>query len=66
MTLAVDGPGIYNAYGAKGSETFSFGCGDGKPGEFVSHTYLLVAEQNGVQSKKTLTASAKVYDIGQV
>jgi hypothetical protein len=66
VTLAVDGPGIYNTYGPKGSETFSFGCGDGKPGELVSHTYTLVAEQNGVQAKKTLTASAKVYEIGQV
>ena len=66
VTLAVDGPGIYNTYGPKGSETFSFGCGDGSPGQTVSHTYTLVAEKDGKQAKKTLTASAKVYAIGQV
>jgi hypothetical protein len=66
VTLAVDGPGIYNTYGPKGSETFSFGCGGGTPGQMVSHTYTLVAEQDGKQAKKTLTASAKVYEIGQV
>jgi hypothetical protein len=66
VTLAVDGPGVYNTYGPKGSETFSFGCGDGTPGQTVSHTYTLVAEKDGRQAKKTLTASAKVYAIGQV
>jgi hypothetical protein len=66
VTLAVDGPGIYNSYGPKGSETFSFGCGGRNPGETVSHTYTLVAEKDGEQAKKTLTASAKVYEIGQV
>lgn len=66
VTLAVDGPGVYNTYGPKGSETFSFGCGDGKAGDTVKHTYLLVAEKDGVQAKKTLVASAKVYEIGQV
>jgi len=66
VTLAVDGPGIYDTYGPKGSQSFSFGCGDGKPGDTVSHTYTLVAEKDGEQAKKTLTASAKVYEIGQV
>jgi hypothetical protein len=66
VTLAVDGPGVYNTYGPKGSETFAFGCGGGTPGQLVSHTYTLVAEKDGKQAKKTLTASAKVYDIGQV
>jgi hypothetical protein len=65
VTLSVDGPGVYNTYGAKGSETFAWSCG-GQPGTTVSHTYLLRAEAGGVEAKKTLTASAKVNEIPQV
>jgi hypothetical protein len=67
VTLAVDGPGIYNSYGPKGNETFAFGCGSGgKHGDTISHTYTLVAENNGVESKKTLTAAAKYSEVAQV
>ena len=67
VTLAVDGPGIYNSYGPKGNETFAFGCGGGhKQGDIIKHTYTLVAEHNGVESKKTLTATAKYYEVAQV
>ncbi len=67
VTLAVDGPGIYNSYGPKGNETFAFGCGSGrKQGDIIKHTYTLVAEHDGVEAKKTLTATAKYYEVAQV
>jgi len=66
VTLSVDGPGIYNTYGAQGTETFSWSCG-GQPGTTVSHTYLLRAvTPSGAEAKKTITASAKVNEIPNV
>jgi hypothetical protein len=66
VTLSVDGPGVFNSYGAQGVETFAFGC-DGKPGDTAKHTYLLIAKDaNGKTTQKTLTATAKVNEISTV
>jgi hypothetical protein len=65
VTLAVDGPGKYNTYGAQASETFTFGCG-GTPGRTETHTYTITAEHSGLKTTKSLTASAVVNEIPNV
>jgi hypothetical protein len=65
VTLSVDGPGVYDTYGATGSATLSFPCG-GEPGETVTHTYLLKTVGGGPVRSKSLTASAEVYEVASV
>ncbi|HEY0696799.1 MAG TPA: hypothetical protein VGD43_03210 [Micromonospora sp.] len=65
VTLSVDGPGVYNTYGAQGTESFTFSCG-GPVGSTEKHTYLIKAEHDGVTRSKTISASAVVNEIPQV
>ncbi|GAA1848863.1 hypothetical protein [Asanoa iriomotensis] len=60
VTLSVDGPGVYQSYGASGSETLYFPCGDWGPGETAKHTYTLMTVGGGPVAKKTITATATV------
>ncbi|MEV0717214.1 hypothetical protein [Asanoa sp. NPDC050611] len=60
VTLSVDGPGVYKSYGASGSETLSFPCGDWGPGETAKHTYLLSTVGGGPVATKEITATATV------
>ncbi|WP_285559600.1 hypothetical protein [Actinoplanes regularis] len=61
-TLSVDGPGIYDEYGATGSATLNFPC-SGDPGSFQTHTYTLKAIGPDGTKSKTLTVKAKVNEI---
>jgi hypothetical protein len=62
VVLSVDGPGAYKTYdGTTGSETFTFSCG-GAPNSIETHTYTIKAGH----ASKTLSVSAKVYEIAQV
>ncbi|GAA1647976.1 hypothetical protein [Actinoplanes couchii] len=55
-TLSVDGPGVYDTYGAEASATINFPCDD------QAHTYTLaVAGPEGTESK-TLTVTAGAGD----
>ncbi|HEU4424606.1 MAG TPA: hypothetical protein VFR67_18935 [Pilimelia sp.] len=65
VALSVDGPGVYNTYGAEGSETFMFSCG-GAPGTTETHKYTIKTVGGGDPVSKTITASAVVYEIAQV
>jgi hypothetical protein len=60
VTISVDGHGIYDTYGASGSQSFSFPCGDWDPGQTAKHTYLLMTVGGGPVAKKTITATATV------
>ncbi|MEV4623385.1 hypothetical protein AB0J74_32330 [Asanoa sp. NPDC049573] len=60
VTISVDGHGIYDTYGAWGSESFSFPCGDWDPGQTAKHSYLLMTVGGGPVAKKTITATATV------
>jgi hypothetical protein len=60
VTISVDGPGIYDSYGASGSATLSFPCGNWGPGETAKHTYLLKTVGGGPVAKKEITATATV------
>ncbi|WP_422772640.1 hypothetical protein ACN28C_06420 [Plantactinospora sp. WMMC1484] len=66
VTISVDGSGVYDTYPAVGSATINFSCGDGEPGEYVTHTYLLRTVGGGEARSKTLTASALVHEIPSV
>ncbi|MFY1674190.1 hypothetical protein ACN27G_30300 [Plantactinospora sp. WMMB334] len=66
VTISVDGPGVYDTYPATGSATINFSCGDGEPGEYVKHTYLLRTVGGGEVRSRTLTASALVHEIPSV
>jgi hypothetical protein len=62
-TISVDGPGIYDTYGAADSVTLNFPCG-GDPGSYQTHTYLLTAIcPDGITTTKKLTVKAKVNEI---
>jgi hypothetical protein len=65
VELAVDGPGLYNTYGASGTETFTFGCG-GSPGTVETHTYKLTTVGGGAERSKTISAGATVKEIANV
>ncbi|GIF53216.1 hypothetical protein DFJ67_2492 [Asanoa ferruginea] len=60
VTISVDGQGIYDTYGASGSQSFSFPCGDWDPGQTAKHSYLLMTVGGGPVAKKTITATATV------
>jgi hypothetical protein len=60
VTISVDGGGIYDTYGASGSQSFSFPCGDWDPGQTAKHTYKLMTVGGGPVAQKTITATATV------
>lgn len=65
VTLSVDGPGVYDSYGAEDSATITFPC-EGTAGNEQTHTYTLaVAGPAGTESR-TLTVTAPVNDVAAV
>lgn len=63
--LAVDGPGKYNDYKLKDSETLNFGC-SGPANTDAKHTYTLTTIGGGPAATQTLTVTAKINEIAQV
>lgn len=66
VTLSVDGDGVYKTYETEGWDEINFPCGDGQPGETVTHTYKLKTVGGGDVRSKTLSASAEVYEVATV
>ncbi|MFI1990666.1 hypothetical protein [Actinoplanes sp. NPDC020271] len=61
-TISLDGPGIYDTYGAEDSVTLNFPC-SGDPGSYQSHKYLLTAIGPEGTKTRTLTVKAEVNEI---
>ncbi|GAA4714054.1 hypothetical protein Prum_040630 [Phytohabitans rumicis] len=66
VTISVDGDGVYKTYETEGWDEIYFPCGDGQPGEEVTHTYKLKTVGGGDVKSKTLSASAEVYEVATV
>lgn len=66
VALSVDSTmvGSYGTYGPEGTQEFYFSCG-GAPNSIEKHSYTAFTVGGGPQRSKSLTAEAKVYEIGQ-
>jgi hypothetical protein len=62
VEIAVDGPGKYGDFAAKGELTLSFPC-TGEPNTQQVHTYTLTTVGGGPAVTRTLTVTARVNEI---
>lgn len=64
-TLSVDGPGLYDEYGAKDSATLDFPCA-GPANTYVYHRYTLTVKNGHVTKKCTIHVKARVNEIASL